>query len=158
MARYDSHRPRTGSAAARGGLGGLAAGAIAASVLLVLPIAVWARVGDGSVPGAAAVTAVALGACFGLLCWTTRRYVRRRFPAQDAIAPVQTQWSPSTYRGHSRPRVAMSRPPRRSTASPHRCAPSRCRPAYVSRFPRDMGCRASSRNLQRRTARRRTRP
>jgi hypothetical protein len=157
MARLHSHPPRTGSAPARGGLGALAAGATAASILLVLPIVIWARVGDGSLPSAAAVTVVALGACFGLLCWTTRRYVRRRLPARAPAAPAHTQWSPSTYRGHGRPRPTTTRT-RRSTAAPHRCAPGRCRPAYVSRFPRDMGCRASGRNLLGRTPRRRTRP
>ena len=133
-------------------------GALAASVLLVLPIVIWARVGDGSLPSAAAVTVVALAACFGLLCWTTRRYVRRRLPAREPLAPAQTQWSPSTYRGHGRPRATTTRTsphaaPRRTAARPAAAAP-----VYVSRFPRDMGCRASARHLQRRTARRRTRP
>src|SRR5215218_7332930 len=152
MARFDAHHPRTGSAAPRGGLRGLAAGALGASVLLVVPFVIWARIGDGGLASVAAVSVVALAACFALLRWTTRRYLRRRLPARLPVAPVQTQWSPSTYRGHGRPR-ATTTSTRRSGASAHESAHRRCRPAYVSRFPRDVGCRASSRNLQARTAR-----
>ena len=157
MARFDVHPPRTGSTPPRGGLGGLAAGALAASLLLVLPIVIWARVGDGNLPSAAAVTVVALGACFGLLCWTTRRYVRRRLPARGSLALAQTSWSPSSYRGHGRPRPVSSRT-RRTGATPHSCAARRCSAVYVSRFPRDVGCRVSGRLTRSRGARRRTRP
>ena len=157
MARFDAHHPRTGSAPSCGGLGGLAIGALAAFVMLVVPIVIWARVGDGGLPGTAALSVFALAACFALLRWTTRRYVRRRLPARVPIAPARTQWSPSTYRGHGRTRTTTART-RRSGASAHPCASRRCRPAYVSRFTRDMGCRVSSRTLLGHKPRRRTRP
>jgi len=157
MAPFDSHLPRTGSAAAGGGVRGLVVGTVAGSLLLVAPIVVWTRVGNGGVAGMAAITVVAIGSCFALLRWITRRYVQRRLPARERVAPARTEWSPSTYRGHVRPRPTPARN-RRNSASPHRCGPSRCRPAYVSRGARDVGCHASPRQRRRRTTRRRTRP
>ena len=157
MARFDAHHPRTGTAASRGGLRGLAAGALAAFVLLVVPIIIWARVGDGGVLSSAAVTLASIAICWLVLRWTLRRYVRGRLPALERVAPAQTSWSPSSYRGHGRPRPASSRP-RRTGAITHSCAARRCSAVYVSRFPRDVGCRASGRLTRSRGARRRTRP
>ena len=157
MARFDAHHPRTGAAAPRGGLGGLACGALAACILLVAPVVIWARFGAGGVVGDTAVALVAIAICWLVLRRTLRRYVRRRLPALERLAPAQTSWSPSSYRGHGRPRPASSRT-RRTGATPHPCAARRCSAVYVSRFPRDVGCRASGRLTRSRGVRRRTRP
>src|SRR5687767_3179352 len=131
MARFDAPQPRTGTAAQRGGLGGLAAGALAATLLLVLPVVIWAHVGDGRVLSSASVALAAIAICWLVLRWTLRRYVRRRLPARERVAPVQTSWSPSSYRGHGRPRPVSSRI-RRTGATAHPCAARRCSAVYVS--------------------------
>jgi hypothetical protein len=157
MARLHPHHPRTGTAAIGGGARELLAGATIALLLLLGPIVLWARVGDGGVLGMAVVTVAATATWSAVLRWTLRRYVRRRLPTTERVAQAQTSWSPSSYRGHGRPGPASSRP-RRIGATPHPCGARRCSAVYVSRFSRDVGCRASDRLTHGRVARRRTRP
>jgi len=135
----------------------LCAGTLTASFLLVAPVALWARFGTDGVLSTLGVALVALGPCWKLLRRTSRGYARRRYPARQAVfAQTPTARPPSTLRIHDRRVTTVPR--ERRTAPSRHGAPSRCRPIYISRGARDIGCRASAHQLQRRTARRRTRP
>ena len=160
MARHQT--PRCGTSAPRtpeagSGAWKLVAAAFAASVLLIAPVALWARVGDDGVLSTTAVALVAIGLCWKMLRRTIRSYCRRRFPARPAlVAQTSIARPPSTLHTHNR--QVTTAPRERRTASSHHAGPSRCRPVYISRGARDIGCRAGAHQLQRRSARRRTRP
>jgi hypothetical protein len=156
MALSDPHSPERHDASSTFGAAALAAGAFVASLLLVAPIVLWARFGTAGALWSAIVAASAVALCWALIRRTRRRYTRRRLPSREPLRAAVPPACPTGYRTHSRHVAAPSRD--RRVAAPHRCGPSRCRPAYVSRGARDIGCHASPRLLRRRTTRRRTRP
>ena len=114
-----SSRPRASAPAAT---------IVAAGLLLIAPIVLWALFGDGDPLHAAEV---ALGAA--ILCWA----VGQRSGRGSQPAPP-----------------ARSRP----VTPPTVCNEVPDRPAGASRLSRDVGCAASENALERRSARRRTRP
>ena len=109
-----------------------AATIVAAGLLLIAPIVLWALFGDGDPLHAAEV---ALGAA--ILCWAVGQRSGRG--SQPAPAPAPP---------------ARSRP----VTPPAVCNEVPDRPAGASRLSRDVGCAASENALERRSARRRTRP
>ncbi|HEY1539985.1 MAG TPA: hypothetical protein VGF63_11345 [Solirubrobacteraceae bacterium] len=105
---------------------------IAAAVVLVAPIVLWASFGDGNV-----VRAVEIAAAAALLSWTV---VRR---AEDRNgAPVRD----------------VGRSGARSATTPARCKLDRRQAEPAKRLRRDVRCAKAQRPLERRPARRRSRP
>jgi hypothetical protein len=132
----------------------LALGTLTASAMLLAPVVLWKRYGDGNLLRTIAVTLAAL-----LLCWVvvrviTRRYAARRLPVRTHAHTVA---GPPPCRTHDVVRSVTQRDRRDPSTRP--CGLSRCRAGKTSRGPRDLGCRAGARPpARRRNARRRTRP
>jgi hypothetical protein len=153
VARSHSHITGAGSRTPPPpGAGGvlLALAMLGASFLLVAPIVLWARFGDGSVPRTIAVAIAA-----ALLCHAALGHVRRpRHPVVVCAPPAPAPAARAAACRESVRRTPLtSRPaPRMRGGIAARTSPSR--PARPSRPSRDVRCRATAR----RTARRRTRP
>jgi len=131
----------------------LAAGALAASPLPVAAIVLWAGAGDLSAAGVFAVAAGAILLSWAVMRQVTRAHARRLLCARTSAPLVASQ---AACRPPARHGTPLTRERRTVAADP--CTRRRCRPLFVSRLDRDAGCRAASRRLDRRTARRRTRP
>jgi hypothetical protein len=114
--------------------GRLAAPILLAAALLIVPIMLWATLGDGTTQRS---LEVALGAA--LLSWA----VARRAEDRGAAA------APPEPRSPARP---IARTPTTTCDSEQRRAKPAKRPA------RNLGCHAAERSLEQRTPRRRTRP
>jgi hypothetical protein len=145
-------RPRLRSASVK-----LAAGALAASALLVTPIVLWARFGDDHPLRTIALGVASLALCMTVVRRSTRGFVDRVLPL-SAGAPAATALAASSRPGHS---VVRNVPGQRDRAvrptSP--CGLSRCRPVHTSRSSRDVNCHRAAHPLElRRSVRRRTRP
>jgi hypothetical protein len=123
---------------------------LAATALLVAPIALWARYGDGNVVRTIAIATAATMMSAGLVYLVRRP----RYPALDPAAlvlpsaPVTARCQAQIRRSYPLPRPAA----RMRAGSP--ASTYRARPLRVSRPSRDVRCRTTAR----RTARRRTRP
>jgi hypothetical protein len=130
----------------------LAAGALAASALLVSPIALWARFGDADLVRTVAVTSGTLLLCWALLRAVTTRYAAHRLPIRTHVHDTADADS-YIYDLRNTPGT-RDRPVRPATS----CGLSRCRPLHVSRSSRDVNCAIAAGRPELRSGRRRTRP
>jgi hypothetical protein len=135
----------------------LALATLAGSVLIVVPIALWASLGDGDPLRTAAVALAALLVSYGVV--------------RQILPPLPRGTGPATGRAGSLPassacRAALRRPARvapiaargRQVGRPATCRAAAPRRATGSRPVRDVRCSAATRPLARRSVRRRTRP
>ena len=131
----------------------LAVGAVATLILLFAPLVVWAQYGDAFPLRSAAVAIASL-----LLCGVVLRATMRRYAALWHKEPLRLQAisTPASCKPNEPHRAATPRDRRDPSSRP--CGPSRCRPRYTARGPRDAGCSTATPLLGRRSSRRRTRP
>jgi hypothetical protein len=130
----------------------LAVGGAATIVLLIAPIAVWVHYGQHP-QYCAAVTIGSLLLCVVVLRTTMRRYTRLWHRDPPLLQAAST---PASCRSQDLSRSMLARDRRDPSTRP--CGPSRCRPRYIARGPRDAGCATATPQLARRSTRRRTRP
>jgi hypothetical protein len=130
----------------------LAIGTLAASAVLIAPIAVWTRFGDADPLRTSAVALAALVLCGVVVSATTRRYAARLLHTFAHVIPLA-----APRRSHDVQRTTAQQRVRRDPSTCP-CGPSRCRPRYTSRGTRDVACRTATPPLGRRGTRRRTRP
>jgi hypothetical protein len=153
--------------------GALAGATLRAAAVLVAPVVLWARFGDGSPPRTIAVVIAAMLLCCA--CMRLRgdrrpiapRHVRPAAdPPRPPGCPVHGLRSPRPERPETHlPATTFRRDARRPAraAGPSAPAARACRPgvprrAHRSRTTPDVRCAAASRPHRHRRARRRTRP
>ena len=138
----------------------LAAAAIAGSILLIMPVAIWTSLDADTLLNTACVALASV-----LLSWAVVRQLLGPI-ARDA-APRRTPGPrPLVLAPPPACRLARRRPSRlgqvttrgRAATPPWSCRAATSRPKPGSRLQRNVRCSAGAHTLARRTSRRRTRP